>query len=74
VTNESVEKVRVLENHFFCWIRNRKLISVTERFYDPRRDTEALDKNGDDINPLLRLPFDFPWILLLGSLSILLNT
>jgi len=29
--------------------------SVSESFYDPRRDTEALDKNEDAINPLLRL-------------------
>ena len=27
-----------------------------ESSYDPRHDTEALEKNGDNINPLLRLP------------------
>jgi hypothetical protein len=45
----------------FCWIKNRKLFSVIESFYEPRRDTETLDENADNINPLLRLPdtFDF---------------
>jgi hypothetical protein len=37
-------------------IKNGKLFSAIESFSNPRRDTEALGKNGDDINPLLRLP------------------
>jgi hypothetical protein len=52
-------KSQFFKKRSFCWIKNRKLISITESFYDPQRDTEAIDKNGDDINPLLRLPGPF---------------
>jgi len=39
--------------------QNRKLFSVIESSYYPCRDTETLDKKGDDINPLFRLPNPF---------------
>jgi hypothetical protein len=53
--NEPVKKVSFFKSASSAGSKKRKLFSVVESFYDPWRDTKVLDKNGDDINPLLRL-------------------